>query len=119
MPNLNLPEPNITPGDPGHASDTNLIIEAVNTLNSAVDNIAAGPTGPQGDPGPQGPTGPQGVTGPTGVRGYTGPAGATGPTGPQGLQGPLGATGDTGPADRKSTRLNSSHIQKSRMPSSA
>ena len=27
--------------------------------------------------------------------------------------------GDTEPADRKSTRLNSSHIQKSRMPSSA
>ena len=29
------------------------------------------------------------------------------------------ATAIIGPSDRKSTRLNSSHIQKSRMPSSA
>ena len=30
-----------------------------------------------------------------------------------------GDLGEKGPKDRKSTRLNSSHIQKSRMPSSA
>ena len=30
-----------------------------------------------------------------------------------------GKTGSAGGVDRKSTRLNSSHIQKSRMPSSA
>ena len=33
--------------------------------------------------------------------------------------GPRSATPGTAPQDRKSTRLNSSHIQKSRMPSSA
>ena len=31
----------------------------------------------------------------------------------------VAATGGEAPEDRKSTRLNSSHIQKSRMPSSA
>ena len=33
--------------------------------------------------------------------------------------GAIGVTASSGPGDRKSTRLNSSHIQKSRMPSSA
>ena len=33
--------------------------------------------------------------------------------------GRMGSTSDNGSGDRKSTRLNSSHIQKSRMPSSA
>ena len=47
-------------------------------------------------------------------------AGPTGPTGPSGgPTGPTGATGAVGPTDRKSTRLNSSHIPLSRMPSSA
>ena len=50
--------------------------------------------------------------------GPTGPTGATGGTGATGPTGPTGGTGATGP-DRKSTRLNSSHSQQSRMPSSA
>ena len=107
----NLPTPNKVPGDPNHSSDTNLIIEAINTLQSEVDNIPAGPTGAAGDTGPTGPTGPTGaastVTGPTGSKGDAGPTGPTGPQGPigstgaasmvTGPQGPQGVTGPTGP----------------------
>ena len=53
------------------------------------------------------------------VIGPTGPQGVTGPTGPIGATGAQGIQGVTGPTDRKSTRLNSSHSQQSRMPSSA
>ena len=63
MPSLTLPTPNKTPGDGTPAGDMNLVVEAINTLNSAVNNIAAGPTGPTGGTGPTGPTG---ATGPTG-----------------------------------------------------
>lgn len=118
MPSLNLPTPNKTPGDGTPASDTNLIIEAVNTLNSAVDNIAAGPQGPQGDPGTPGAAGaaatitvastttsapgadaavtssgtPQNV-----ALAFSIPRGATGPTGATGAQGAIGPQGPTGP----------------------
>ena len=51
------------------------------TLESAIDNIPAGATGPQG---PQGDTGPAGATGPQGPQGDTGATGATGPQGPSG-----------------------------------
>lgn len=117
---LNMPDPNREVGDSGHTSDTNLIIEAVNTLNSAVENIPAGPQGPQGDPGTPGTNGlaatitvantvtsapgsnaavtssgtPQNVALTFTIpRGETGPAGATGATG--GI-GPTGATGAAG-----------------------
>jgi hypothetical protein len=36
---LTLPDPNKVPGDANHTSDTNLIIEAINTLKSEVDGI--------------------------------------------------------------------------------
>lgn len=108
MADLTLPTPNKTPGDGAPADDTNLIIEAINTLNSAVEGIPAGPTGAQGDTGPTGPTGPTGaastVTGPTGAKGDDGPTGPTGPQGPIGptgadsqVTGPRGETGPTGP----------------------
>lgn len=93
-----LPDPDKVPGDTGHASDTNLIIEAINTLQSQVDNIPAGPQGPQGEPGPQGAQGVQGPAGPQGAQGPTGPVSLVpGPTGPQGIQGPQGPTGPQGP----------------------
>lgn len=38
---LTLPPPNRAIGDSGHTSDTNLIIEALNTLQSAIDAINA------------------------------------------------------------------------------
>jgi hypothetical protein len=82
---LTLPDPNRAIGDSGHTSDTNLIIEAINTLQSEVDGIPAGPQGPQGEPGPQGPQGIQGVIGPTSTT-----PGPQGPVGPQGEQGPPG-----------------------------
>jgi hypothetical protein len=117
MADLTLPTPNKTPGDGTPASDTNLIIEAVNTLNSAVENIAAGPQGPQGEPGTPGAAGANASvtvgntnTGAPGSdaavtnsgtaqaavfdftipRGETGNTGATGSTG---AQGPTGAAG--------------------------
>lgn len=122
---LNMPDPNREVGDSGHTSDTNLIIEAVNTLNSAVENIAAGPQGPQGEPGTPGVNGlaatitvantvtsapgsnaavtssgtPQNVALTFTIpRGETGPAGATGAQGAIGPQGDTGPTGPPGPA---------------------
>ena len=82
---LTLPDPNRAIGDSGHTTDTNLIIEAINTLQSEVDGIPAGPQGPQGEPGPQGPQGIQGVVGPTSTT-----PGPQGPVGPEGPQGPPG-----------------------------
>lgn len=38
---LTLPDPNRTVGDSGHTSDTNLIINALNSLQSAIDAINA------------------------------------------------------------------------------
>ena len=49
--------------------------ENFDTLESAIDNIPAGATGPQG---PQGDTGPAGATGPQGPQGEQGPAGPAG-----------------------------------------
>lgn len=100
---LNLPDPNRAVGDSGHTSDTNLIIDAINTVKSQVDGIPAGPTGPTGATGP---TGPQGVTGPTGPDGGTGPTGDPGATGPTGPQGPLGLTGPTGPTGPQGTDIH-------------
>ena len=123
MADLTLPTPNKSPGDGAPADDTNLIIEAVNTLNSAVENISAGPQGPQGEPGTPGAAGANasvtvgstntGAAGsdaavtnsgtaqnaifnftiPRGDTGVTGAAGAAGATGPQGAQGDRGPTG--------------------------
>ena len=107
MPSLTLPDSNKTPGDGTPASDMNLVVEAINTLNSAVDNLATGPTGATGDTGPTGPTGPTGaastVTGPTGSQGTSGPTGATGP------QGPIGSTGAA-----SHTRRPQSHVDSTR-----
>ena len=115
---LNLPDSNKVPGDANHTSDTNLIIEAINTLKSEVDAIPAGPTGAKGDTGEAGADGTPAtvsvgstVTSAAGgnaavtnsgtasnaifdftiPRGAQGPAGATGPTG---AQGPKGDPGD-------------------------
>lgn len=84
---LTLPDPNRAIGDSGHTSDTNLIINAINSLQSEIDGIPAGPQGPQGEPGPQGPQGIQGVIGPTSTT-----PGPQGPVGPEGPQGPPGNT---------------------------
>jgi len=91
---LTLPTPNKTPGDGAPAGDINLVVEAINTLNSAVEGLPAGPIGPTGPTGPAGPTGGSGGTGPTGAQG---PTGGAGPTGPAGVQGPIGDTGPEGP----------------------
>lgn len=119
MPSLNLPTPNKTPGDGAPADDANLIIEAINTLNSAVDNIPAGPQGPQGEPGTPGAAGAAATvtvaatvtTNPGSNASVTQsgtaqdaqltfyiPRGETGPAGSAGAQGPIGPTGNTGPA---------------------
>ena len=123
MPTLNLPDSNKVPGDANHTSDSNLVIEAINTLNSAVDNIAAGPQGPQGNPGADGADGTAAsitigstttstsggnaavtnsgtstaaileFTIPRGAQGVAGPTGPTGATGATGAQGPEGPPG--------------------------
>ena len=46
-----LPTPNKTPGDGAPAADINLIIEAINDLDSFVQTLPV--------PGPQGPAGPE------------------------------------------------------------
>jgi len=117
MADLNLPTPNKDPGDGAPADDINLVIEAINTLNSAVENIAAGPQGPQGEPGTPGAAGANASvsvgstnTGAAGsdaavtnsgtaqnaVFNFTIPRGATGATGAAGSQGPQGPKGDQG-----------------------
>lgn len=117
MADLNLPTPNKDPGDGAPADDMNLVIEAINTLNSAVENIDAGPQGPQGEPGTPGANGEAATvsvaatvtTTPGGdaqvVEGGTAqnrtltfyiPRGEQGPQGEQGLQGAQGPAGDPG-----------------------
>jgi len=114
---VNLPTPNKTPGDPGHTSDTNLIIEAINTVKSQVDGIPAGPQGPQGEPGTPGQNGlaatvtvANTVTSEPGSNAavtssgtpqnvaltFTIPRGTAGPTGLTGPQGAIGPQGDRG-----------------------
>lgn len=114
---LNLPDANKVPGDANHTDDTNLIIEAINTLKSEVDGIPAGPTGAKGDPGNDGAPGQAATitvgsttTGAAGtsaavtndgdeynaVLNFTIPRGATGATGAAGSQGPQGPKGDQG-----------------------
>ena len=118
MADLTLPTPNKSPGDGAPADDTNLIIEAINTLNSAVENIPEGPQGPQGEPGTPGAAGANAsvtvgstATGAAGssaavtnsgtaqdaVFNFTIPRGDTGVTGATGAQGAIGPTGATGP----------------------
>lgn len=124
---LNMPDPNREVGDSGHTSDTNLIIEAVNTLNSAVENIAAGPQGPQGEPGTPGANGlaatitvANTVTSAPGSNAavtssgtpqnvaltFTIPRGETGPVGATGAQGAIGPQGDTGPVGPPGPAIN-------------
>lgn len=114
---LNLPDPNREVGDSGHTSDTNLIIDAINTLKGEVDAIPQGPQGPQGEPGTPGAAGANAsvnigstTTGAPGssasvtnsgteqnaVFNFTIPQGATGAAGAAGAQGPQGPKGDTG-----------------------
>lgn len=52
-----LPNPNRVPGDPNHASDTNLIINAINQIQSQVNALPPGPQGPQGPAGANGTNG--------------------------------------------------------------
>jgi hypothetical protein len=54
-------------------------------LKESIDNIQAGPTGPQGEQGPAGPQGEQGLAGPQGEQGLAGPQGEQGPAGPAGV----------------------------------
>ena len=117
MADLTLPTPNKTPGDGAPADDTNLIIEAINTLNSAVENIPAGPQGPQGEPGTPGADGAaatitvastvttepgadaqviQGGTAQNATLAFYIPRGAQGPQGDPGSQGEIGPTGPQG-----------------------
>ena len=114
---LNLPDSNKVPGDANHTSDTNRIIEAINTLKSEVDAIPAGATGAKGDHGTPGAAGAAATvtigstnTGAAGtnaavtndgdeqnaVLNFTIPRGATGATGAAGSQGPQGPKGDQG-----------------------
>ena len=114
---LTLPDPNKVPGDSNHTSDTNLIIEAINTLKSQVDNIPAGPTGAQGEPGTPGAAGTPATvtvgstttsaaggnaavtnsgTASNAVLDFTIPRGAAGPKGDTGAQGPQGPPGEPG-----------------------
>ena len=89
------------------------IVEAFESLNGGQGVI--GPAGVKGDTGAQGPQGDTGAQGSQGDTGTQGPQGDTGAQGPQGDTGFQGLKGE----DRKSTRLNSSHVSESRMPSSA
>lgn len=114
---MTLPDDNKTPGDKQHASDHNLIVEAIRSLQSEVDNIPAGPQGPQGEPGVPGAAGANAsvtvgstTTGDPGssaavtnsgtaqnaVFNFTIPRGEKGDTGAQGPQGAIGPTGATG-----------------------
>lgn len=45
---------------------------AIAGLQNQINNIPAGPQGPQGEPGPQGEQGPQGIQGPRGFQGEQG-----------------------------------------------
>ena len=58
--------------------------ERLDALTVRVDNIPAGPPGPQGDPGSQGPQGEPGGPGPKGDPGSQGDQGPIGPQGPGG-----------------------------------
>ena len=98
------------PGVPGHGG----------TIGAPGVPGGIGPIGPQGVKGAPGPAGPPGAPGAPGVNGLDGLPGQPGVKGDTGPTGPSGETGTQGPkGDRKSTRLNSSHYQRSRMPSSA
>jgi hypothetical protein len=82
-------------GQPARAADVN---ENFDALEAAIDqNSTAIQQIPAGPEGPQGPAGPQGIMGPPGPQGVQGPAGSTGPQGPQGAQGPQGTQGPEGP----------------------
>ncbi|MBU6278718.1 MAG: hypothetical protein KGN78_05685 [Actinomycetales bacterium] len=127
MPSLNLPTPNKTPGDGAPADDINLVIEAINTLNSAVNNIPAGPQGPQGDPGTPGAAGvaatitvastvttnpganaavTQSGTAQDAQLTFYIPRGEAGPTGATGAQGAIGPTGPQGPVGPPGPAIN-------------
>ena len=81
-------------GDVIQAEDFN---ENFDALESAIDNIPAGPQGPVGADGVRGPQGPAGTDGAVGTPGPQGPAGADGVPGPQGPAGTDGAVGTPGP----------------------
>ncbi len=143
MADLNLPTPNKDPGDGAPADDINLVIEAINTLNSAVENISAGPQGPQGEPGTPGAAGANasvtvGST-TTGAAGSSasvsnsgtaqnavfdfviprGEKGETGATGAQGAQGPQGNTGPQGPIGTVTPELEAAKVAAQSAASSA
>lgn len=107
---LTLPDPNRQPGDVNHASDTNLIVNAIRSLEQVARipgpegspgppgpaSTVPGPAGPEGPPGPAGAKGDSGEKGDPGSQGPIGPAGPDGPAGPQGVQGDEGPKGDPG-----------------------
>ncbi len=74
------------------------------TVQSLIDNLPEGPTGPQG---PQGEVGPQGPQGAQGIQGPQGPQGV------QGEQGPSGALGVSGTptVNQFGTWVNSTTMQ--------
>lgn len=62
-------------------------------LKTLIDNVPAGPPGPQGQQGAPGPEGQQGPPGPWGEQGPQGEPGPQGEQGPQGEPGPEGPSG--------------------------
>ncbi len=119
------------PYDPNIPLDGSLMLapemrSQFNGLKTLIDNIPAGPpgpqgpAGPQGEPGPQGPEGalgPQGAQGADGPQGQQGPQGETGPAGPQGAEGPQGPQGAQGPqGDVSMLQLNDAIATTARSP---
>lgn len=74
------------------------------SVQALIDNLPAGPTGPEG---PQGEVGPEGPQGEQGIQGEQGPQGVQGPTGPSGA---LGVSG-TPTVNQFGTWVNSTTMQ--------
>ncbi|WP_340819596.1 tail fiber protein [Methanolobus sp. WCC4] len=86
------------------------IWEKLTSLETQIDEIPAGPQGPQGEVGPQGPQGEIGPQGPQGEIGPQGPQGEMGPEGPQGIPGSLSGTINyTGDIQVSYTGANQAH----------
>ena len=84
----------------GKVADANEVNENFEALATAIDNIPAGPPGPEGA---RGPMGPPGEMGPVGLQGAPGPQGERGEQGPQGDPGMLSDTPLLGLSDTQVT----------------
>ena len=80
--------------------------ENFDALETAIDDIPAGATGPQGEQGEAGAQGPEGPQGEKGDTGDQGPAGIQGPQGAQGPEGPQGPAGAAGVAAGLTCNMN-------------